>query len=465
MVVDFAGSPSAELACATLTPSNDACKPHDISETASSDNISSPASSKVPPELWLQVFSYATHIPGAYTHTDQRAFYAFTMDLHGINVHRRLREATDTMLVASRVCKKWTPLAAEFLFKYLLIKSGDHAVEIAAALERQASHVTAGSCVGGGTIRLELALDGVHVWTEAHTLAFGRIIATCPNITVLSTVFSTGDCPSVHNAALLHALELSHLPSTLRRLEVSGNGDILHSVLPLVSQSLDALWVRITAHTELANLTMGPVDFPHLRSLVVTADRAGIPPEDWNMPQLHTLRMNPGLLPLTAVPTAGNFLQAQGTTLRILDATQFPRMNLRFCPNLVECTVPMGLLETIFANVPIPPSLRHLTFDRICEDNTVWIEPRSIARFSLSMREEHAGGRLAPLESIRFLLPIPKLTPQESTSPMVPFWEYAVEHLRQGCEPLGISLEASIGADEHTANVWRPLCYEHFLNE
>ncbi|RPD66420.1 hypothetical protein L226DRAFT_566854 [Lentinus tigrinus ALCF2SS1-7] len=388
------------------------------------------------------------------------------MDTHGISVHRRHRETTDTMLAATRVCKKWAPIALDFLFKYLLIKSGDHAVEIATALEQQASRARAGACVGGRTVRLELALDGVHVWNEAHTLAFERIVAACSNITVLSTAFSTGSGPLVHTAALAHALELSELPSTLRRLELSGNGIVFDSILPRFSRSLDALWIRPTGHTELAKTTSGPVEFPRLLSLAVTAHRAVIPPKDWTMPRLLTLRMDSDLLSYLMGQTVQSFLEAQGPMLRILDVTRCPRMNLRFCPNLVDCTVPMSLLETLFANVPVPLSLRRLTFDRICEVRAAWIEPRSVMRFSLSMREEHEAGRLPPLESIRFLLPIAKRTmePLQGTACLeIPYWECAVAELRQACGSLKIALETSIGADEHTANVWRPLSYEHFL--
>ncbi|KAI0723950.1 hypothetical protein C8T65DRAFT_723994 [Cerioporus squamosus] len=422
--------------------------------TVTTCNTNSPSSSNIPPELWLEVFSYATQIPGAYTHTDQQAFYAFAMDTHGISVHRRHREATDTMLVASRVCKAWVPVAAGFLVKYLVVKSGDHAVEIAAALERHVSRARGGSCLGDRTVRLELALDGVHVWTEAHTIAFGRIIAACRNLTVLSTVFSTGDCPLVHNATLVRALELGGLPSTLRRLELSGDSMIFESILPRISNALDALWIRPTGNAQLANVSSGgPLEFPRLRSLVVTDDGVGIPPEDWNTPQLKPF-------------TTRTYLEAHGSILKTLDAIQLPRMHLRFCPNLVDCTVPISLLETLFVSVPIPPSLRCLTFDRACEVHAAWIEPRSIARFSLAMRDEQENGRLPPLESIRFLLPIAKWTVernQEAARSEVPFWQYAVEHLRQGCQPLGIALEASVGADEHTANIWQPLSYEHFL--
>ncbi|KAI0823186.1 hypothetical protein BC628DRAFT_1453625 [Trametes gibbosa] len=84
-------------------------------------------------EIWLNVFVYATHIPGALSQDDTPATIAFAGDQIGISTHRRHREATGVMLAGCRVYKPWASIATEFLCKYLLVKSEDHAAKITTA--------------------------------------------------------------------------------------------------------------------------------------------------------------------------------------------------------------------------------------------------------------------------------------------------------------------------------------------
>ncbi|KAI0707611.1 hypothetical protein C8Q76DRAFT_628388 [Earliella scabrosa] len=415
---------------------------------------------ELPPEILLQVFDLATYIPGAYTHNDGEAFVAFTHDYHGISVHRRHREATDTMLAACLVCKSWSPLALELLFKYILVKSGAHAMQIAAALELHASRIpshASSRAPGHRAIRLELALEGVHVWTAEHTEAIRRVVAACPHLSVLSTAFYAGQRP-LYQHSFLDALLLV---SNIRRLELRCEFDCIKTILHPLSPSLESIWLLLSDPFERSDacrwINSPPMDFPRLQHLVVIGAWSGPPPREWFTPVLRTLciystAMSPGV-----EKAFRQYLQDHGERLRHFSAHQHTYLGAHLCPNLAECILSYRVLSVQFPHqFPAFPSLRRITFDGLSHKPDVYVLGPDLSRLTTWLLEGWAAGLLTSLEAIRFLLPL-----KNFSQVVTPRAEQVFETFVEACRSHGVALEASLGADEHTANIWQPLVIGH----
>lgn len=198
----------------------------------------------LPLELWLKVFQFAMDVPGAYTDEDSQAITAFALDQHGIVSRRQHREATNTMIVALRVCKTWYPLATSCLFKYLFIKSGEHAVSIVEYLDLfTACKTVVPASPRLSAVRLELALQGEHQWEERHTTAIARFFAMCPNIRVFSTALFSGEPMFRDETHFMKTVEHVGMQSHIRRLELKANDYFVFNILSRLSPSLKVLWV------------------------------------------------------------------------------------------------------------------------------------------------------------------------------------------------------------------------------
>ncbi|KAI0362399.1 hypothetical protein OH77DRAFT_1416656 [Trametes cingulata] len=416
--------------------------------------------SELPPEIWLKVFAYATHIPGAFTHDDSQAIIAFARDKYGISAHRRHREATDFMLAASRVCKAWTPLATEFLFKYVLIKGGEHAIKVAKALESHTKDSSRHYSPGRWTVRLELALEGVHRWEDEHTVALAHVFARCPNVTVFSTAFSTADASLFQGRGFQRAMRDVGMRSSLRRLELKGDVALLDMILPSLAPSLKVLWLlpcRRIAPTQVVE----PVHFPLARTVILSEGFGwGGPPPTWTLPALRTLCIEDDNLTQPAQKKLQTFFEAHGSQLQHLVACRSALCCLELCGNLTEWTLSCSTMLQTSRLGPVsallPPSIRRLTL--VDDMSTTYM----MRLDHISLLAEWLGAGLLPtLETIRFLLPlgrhIRKQRPREE-------WEHTVELLQQRSKRRGVSLEASIGGDEHTAGVWRAFSVDHLLD-
>ena len=191
----------------------------------------------------------------------------------------------------SRVCRCWNVLARQVLFQYIIIRNGKHALAIADALKGRAGS----NELGLSTTRLEIALEGVHIWTEEHTCAVLRILESCPNLVCFSTAFSSAD-PSVSKSArLINALRFHE---SLKRVELKTDTEIIEALAEAVP-SVQVLWLLPCRrqHTAVVQRTL---TFPNLhtliseyeggtymRGLTLPALRAIKIPHELHMPSLH----------------------------------------------------------------------------------------------------------------------------------------------------------------------------------
>ncbi|KAI0333501.1 hypothetical protein GY45DRAFT_265798 [Cubamyces sp. BRFM 1775] len=415
---------------------------------------------ELPPEVWLRVFAYATYIPGAFENDDSQALVAFARDKYGISVHRRHREATDLMLAASRVCKTWTPLITEFLFQYLLVQSGDHAIEVAKVLGRYDQDALNRNAAGRWTVRLELALEGVHWWEDVHTAALARIFEYCPNVTVFSTAFSTTDASLFQGRRFLRAMRDVGMRSNLRRLELKGDAALFETILPPLAPSLETLWLLPSRRTA-PDRVLDPMHFPHVHTFILSEGFGwGSPPPNWAMPSLRTLYAEDDNLSPVAQRKAQSFFGAHGAQLEQIVTGRSALNHIRSCTNLVEWTLPCGLLFQVTRLGPpehwLPTTVRRLT---LADDMSTTYMFRLD---HIALLVEWLGAGFFPtLETIRFLLPLGRHIRKQRCRED---WEQAIELLCDRTRERGIYLEASLGGDEHTADIWSPLTLDHLLD-
>ncbi|KAI0748586.1 hypothetical protein C8Q80DRAFT_1270975 [Daedaleopsis nitida] len=353
------------------------------------------------------------------------------------------------MLAASRVCKMWCPLALELLHKYVLLKSAAHLLELSAALHcHEDCNSTSSRNIGRRTVRLELALEGDVDWREEHTDALAHIITACPNITVFSTAHLTSErlcCNPTFRRSL-------GFLSNLKRLELNAPTDLIVELLSQLGSSLHFLWLRHMRSTS-SRLESCFIDFPCLKALVIAGNRTGPPPLTWSTPALRMLSFAQGHgLGSTQMR---KYLTEQGAGLQHFSAALHTSLAVRLCSNLTECALDLNFVRD--DSFPHSSTLRRLIIFACDRLDIACTFSCSFVPFHNWLRDGWNTGQLPSLANIRFLLPIPLL-------PINPFYRLQdiqrMQELIEECKTRGVALEASVGADEHTANIHYPLKLE-----
>ncbi|KIM48726.1 hypothetical protein M413DRAFT_84482 [Hebeloma cylindrosporum] len=167
---------------------------------------------ELPAEIWTKVFAFATRIPGALDIEDSSAIAGFTRDHPGICIDNRYRAAMRIKTAANLVCKYWKNIMQRHLFEYIRITSGAQACLAAEALRK------APGSLGQKTLRIDIALEGVHAWKTTHAKALFQIFESCPNLVCFSTAFSTVE-PGVYTHESLFEILACH--RHLKRVEVN----------------------------------------------------------------------------------------------------------------------------------------------------------------------------------------------------------------------------------------------------
>ncbi|PCH37843.1 hypothetical protein WOLCODRAFT_135874 [Wolfiporia cocos MD-104 SS10] len=416
-----------------------------------------PASANLPVELWLIILSIATHIPGAYDCNNEHAVACFVEDEDGICLRRLHREATNTILSACLVCKAWAEISNEFLFRYLLVLDGAHAIRIASALGNSGPKSASSDSPGRWTRRLELAMEGVHIWTQEHKRALIRIFRSCPKLTVFSTAFCTSDVYLWQYLGLAHVVCNGLQGSRLRRLELKYDSALLRTLLPHLAPTLEVVWVlppidrRTAGHPEQCTFAL-----PKVHTLAISYQNLWT--TEWTVPTLRTVIAGHDRDVCSSSPLT-SFLRIHGAKVRHLVARPEERASrshesiLTLCPNVVDWTTPEeGTYLQILEDRPTCPSLRLLTVD-----------VSSVMRLPLVCRILYASlataGTFASLKCIRLRLPLPRA---ECSPPFQPggFGFRCCEDLLEVCCRRGILVEVSLGMEEHFADCWRPFSVE-----
>ncbi|TFK55068.1 hypothetical protein OE88DRAFT_1653705 [Heliocybe sulcata] len=335
---------------------------------------------QLPSESWLAIFREATWTPGAMEVDDYDAFTAYTRDEHGINLYARYREAMDTKLSLSLVSKRWRALATEFLYEYIVIKNGHHACEIRDALEGSSVETLAGQrAYGSWTLRMDLALEDVHVWEDWHTAAMVGILQNCPNLAVFSTAFCTAEAYLFYPSTFLQALAPLRDLKNLRRLELRGDVSFLNDLVSEVSESTEVLWLLPPAKGSRRNESLS-LCLPKLRVLKNNFIDESFT-LDWHMPCLESYLTD-------EIVHFHQHLQTHGVRLRCLGVPNiaFGPPAFPSCPHLLEVSLRFGGIPWYILTVPhrtsaskVSLSTTGLTFRARSRGTTTRTDPRFTA--------------------------------------------------------------------------------------
>ncbi|KAF9558003.1 hypothetical protein CPC08DRAFT_26190 [Agrocybe pediades] len=207
-----------------------------------SSDLSAPHKNiELPVEVWSNIFSFVGHIPGVLELYDYTSIAACTRDVHGICLNDAFKSTMKDKLACSLVCKFWNKMVAPFLFQHLRITSGDHACAIAYAFDRSSLDPAAGKGTGKWTLRIDLALEGVHNWTDREQEAVLKIIKCCPNLISFSDIHCNGDIASQFDSNAFIRYLGQH--SKVRRLEVRLSRGTVQCIEESLADTLEILWV------------------------------------------------------------------------------------------------------------------------------------------------------------------------------------------------------------------------------
>jgi hypothetical protein len=312
--------------------------------------------SRLPPEIWLAVFVYATWDSEVFFTADRHDVLAkFAIDKYGVNLRKNFHAAMRVNRSVSLVCKTWNTLVQDNMFKYILVRNGAHAIQIATALEHHKSSAGNARRPGWWTIRLEVSIRYPSIWTVYHTNALTTIIKNCPNLVVFSTSYSTSNV-ELFSPALIYDLPKCNANGCLRRLELKGDASLILEVVSMLASSLEILRISPSRVTSVPKPRA--CHLSRLHTFITTFGLSSNISTGWNMPSLRTLIAD---YPL-------ELIQRVGRQLRYLSIPHegLLRASLSLCPNLHElfmnCNRPDT--ENLFDGIKVHSSLRCIIFHR-----------------------------------------------------------------------------------------------------
>ncbi|KZT26383.1 hypothetical protein NEOLEDRAFT_1091295 [Neolentinus lepideus HHB14362 ss-1] len=435
-----------------IKPSNVHSLQYPVGQTRGSDYATSPRPlPQLPPEIWLMTFRKATWIPGTTRLSDRDEFTAYARDDHGLNLYIRHRQAMDTKLSLSLVSKSWRILAAEFLYEYIVIKNGEQACQVNNVFKHDGYHLgqqTYSSC----TTRIDLALEDVHVWEDHHTSAVVSILKHCSNLVTFSTAFSTAEAYLFYPSTFLQALVPLRDLKKLRRLELRGDVNFLNDIVSQVTEEIEILWLLPPPKGSRRNESLS-LCLPKLRTLKMSFIEAKFT-LDWQMPSLENYSTG-------EVVYLPQHLEANGSHLRwvAIPKPAFVITTLSFCPNLLELDIQFGGTSLVPFNWTCShTNLRRILFEG-CPDFSrpiSWYKESNSSHLKClrtSLLTLINGTTFPALECIRLVLSL-NWIPYDGEPPDVftHIWDFWLD----SCTSRGIRVEVSVGASDHTADIWQP---------
>ncbi|KAI0823430.1 hypothetical protein BC628DRAFT_1384820 [Trametes gibbosa] len=454
MIADESPPNTHDVGCGPLPPVPDVGPtnhPPDCSHTHALDDSdaslsavasTAPAQAHVdhtslPPELWLEIFRYATRVPRARTiapmdpFTPERpADYAW-----GMNSPIQSMRTKCTLV---RVCRVWRALATELLYEHIIL-GGSRRVQLfcrtlVESQETERKMLAAAAPLDGpptGHGRWVRHLD-IRRWrttqkTAQYWQCVVRSVYLCPNLRVFSGLWQ-----DTLPQGLLPALE-QYLPSTLQELYWQQNSVILAAnELPIVTtpflskcsdlRVLDLCKIRILdAERSLPDVKFVSLTLPHVVYLGLPTCPLVLRFASMQvMPALQYLILDADGPPRTVwAPWVSkeltNFLDRHGAKLTTVEL--LPAVTQSFRPG------PVGI--SAFLSPTACPNLHTLVFD--CREKAVCPSPNALAQISDRDAREHAARAAAHVQT-------------GSTGTAMPLLEEAHPRLRRvGIRGTGVS--------------------------
>lgn len=410
---------------------------------------------ELPAEIWTKIFAFATRIPGAFDLEDSSAIAGFTRDHHGICINNRYQAAMRTKTAATLVCKYWNNIIQRHLFEYIRIMSGAQARLAAEALRNAPGNL------GKKTLRIDIALEGVHISTNTHRKSILQIFESCPNLVCFSTAFST-DEPSVYTHEVLFEILARH--RHLKRLEIKidhlGTMAALERVL---GDRLQVLWL-----------------VPHHRLRLPPKVPEG---QEYHLPKLHTLvtlRCCEYFTSHLEVPNLRACImdQSECSTLPSCDKEKIKYIRIRPEHPVIAHLQQWSSLETFSIHykelahqvISWPMGFQHSKLQcMIIEDvDYGWrVRGTKVAAASPMFSLDHLQENLLHLISqelfprlrcARIFLPL-----QRSSSVYMDGVKNIWRTWLQECKSRGIRIEVSQGQEESTADYWTEITHQEMF--
>ncbi|KAF8163620.1 hypothetical protein B0H34DRAFT_805974 [Crassisporium funariophilum] len=409
---------------------------------------------ELPPEVWSKIFLFTAYIPGAFDLTNYEAIAEFTRDRHGISANNRLTSSLNTKLALSLVCKSWNVLVQRVIFEYICIKNGAQALALAAVLHGKADDLNPVQGPGWWTLRVEIALEGVHIWTSEHTDAVLYILGNCPNLVCFSTIFSTAE-PHVYSCIAL--IESLRHHRELKRVELKMDKWVLERTSTFLAGFLEVLWMLPCRRFSEGDNAHHAV-FPRLR-ILVSGTQCEQLVKKLSLPNLRACIIDHSITSVLPVMNGG--------IIEFLAASDLGSMlpMLRFCPNLTTISIKYRELasdEFVWNTEPKYPSVQCIMIedlDLLRREGwyglATYDSQDTYANVHLNLSKLVSLDLFPELKSLKLFLPV-------HTKEKVTAWFLAGirdiwRRLLTQCSTLNIRVEVSQGSEEWTANTWQPL--------
>ncbi|KAI0666006.1 hypothetical protein C8Q78DRAFT_1083562 [Trametes maxima] len=393
----------------------------------------------LPPELWLEIFRYATHVPRARTIAPPDAFAPERPADYAWGMNSPI-QSMRTKCALVRVCRAWRALATELLYEHVVVGSTRRVQLFCRTLveSREVERKDTGGPGGVGVAETPLGHGRwvrhleVHRWTRASHLSdywqyMVRTVSMCRRLRVFSCVWQT-PLPQ----GLLAALE-QYLPSTLQELYWQQNSVLIAAKeLPILTtsflskfSSLRVLDLRkicvLDAERSLQDVKFASLTLPHVAYLALPTCPLMLKfATAQEMPALHYLILDAAGAPRTVwvhwvSKELSSFLERHGSKLTTVEL--LPAATPSFRPG------PVGI--SAFLSPATCPNLDTLVFD--CRERA--IAPSTAALSQINDRDARdAAARIAAAA----------LT--SSTGPATPLLEVAHPRLRRvGIRGTGVS--------------------------
>ncbi|EIW62798.1 uncharacterized protein TRAVEDRAFT_141295 [Trametes versicolor FP-101664 SS1] len=352
----------------------------------------------LPPELWLEIFRYATHVPRARTiapadpFTPERpANYAWGMNSPIQSMH--------TKCVLVRVCRVWRALATELLYGHVVLGSARRVQLFYRTLfesreaERKAIAVGGGEVMGHGrwVRHLEVRRWARTTRSTQYWECVVRSVYMCPRLRVFSGIWQ-----DLLPQNLPAALE-QYLPSTLQELYWQQDGVVVaEKELPILTTSflskfstLRVLDLRkiciLDAERSIKDVQFVALTLPHVVYLALpTCPLLLRFASMQDMPALRYLVLDADGAPRTVwapwvVKELANFLDKHGPKLTTVEL--LPAVTQSFRPG------PIGI--SAFLSPTTCPNLDTLVFD--CREKALCPSGAALAQVADRDAREHAA--------------------------------------------------------------------------
>lgn len=404
----------------------------------------------LPVEIWSRIFEFATFIPGCMDIDDYPAIAAFTRDHHGICLSNRFKTSMQSKGSFSLVCKYWNAIVQPLRFQHLQITSGEHACVIARILEDMKSGQKDQEGPGKWTLRIDLVLEGVHVWSSRHTRAMSRIFKRCRNLLCFSAALSVDDARTLGLSAIIQELGLN---PKLKRMEVQLDDGVLQAINKFLGDQLQVLWLMPYNASTYPPIPTQKIFMPNLRALIATSDSMEHI-DGFDLPNLRACILDWGIVDHPVV---------NKNIVEYLSVSRINDWNL--WPNLTTISVSTRVL--FLQKYRLQRTLQHSKIECIIFEG-IDFKRRKLPDGSMhSQLEENLMIWLSPyqfpkLRCIKIRLPIMNGTHRTQWLPEEekPFW-CAWFH---ACRSCGVQIEVSEGAMEWTEDHWTRYYHEEVLD-